>query len=237
MAHNDFDLAGLAAYLHLSVAQVTRLVERGKLPGRRVAGQWRFSTDEIHHWLEQRIGLSNDEELAEMEGTLRRSLRDPAALPVALARLLRPQAIAIPLDARTRSSAIQEMVALAARTGLVWDPAEMAAAVRAREDLMPTAQEGGVALLHPRRPLPGILAEPLVALGRTERPIPFGGERGALVDLFFLICSVDDRGHLQTLARLSRLLTSGDFLGRLRAAGDAAAAHQVVVLQEEELTA
>ena len=37
---------------------------------------------------------------------------------------------------------------------------EMAEAVRTREDMLPTAREDGVALLHPRRPLAGILAQP-----------------------------------------------------------------------------
>ena len=50
----------------------------------------------------------------------------------------------------------------------------MADAVRAREDMMPTALDIGVALLHPRRPLASILDRPLLALGRTDRGIPFG---------------------------------------------------------------
>ena len=81
-----------------------------------------------------------------------------------------------------------------------------------------------MALLHPRRPLPQILAEPLLALGRTVQGIPFGGERGQLTDIFFLICSVDDSQHLRTLARLSRLISTESFLPALRSAADANAA-------------
>ena len=69
----DFDIAGLAAYMHMLPAQISRLADRDKLPGRRVGGEWRFSRAEIHHWLEDRIGLSDDEQLAEMESNLVRT--------------------------------------------------------------------------------------------------------------------------------------------------------------------
>ena len=88
------------------------------------------------------------------------------------------------------------MCELAARSGWLWDPVGMAEAVRKREDLCPTAQDNGVALLHPRRPQPDMLAQPCLALGLTERAIPFGGAGGTLTDVFFLICSTEDRGQL-----------------------------------------
>ena len=118
-----------------------------------------------------------------------------------ISELLPVEAIAIPLHARTRNSVIESMVELAAGTGLLWDPKEMAEAVRSREDMHPTALENGVALLHPRRPMPKILAQPLLALGVTVTGIPFGGA-SSLTDVFFLICSTDDRVHLRVLARL-----------------------------------
>ena len=118
----------------------------------------------------------------------------------------------MPLEARSSSSVIDRMTELAAGTGLLWDPEKMAQAVRERENLHPTALDNGVALLHPRRPMTNILSEPLLALGCTHRGIPFSGARGVLTDIFFLICSTDDQGHLRALARLSRLLGDNTFL-------------------------
>jgi PTS system nitrogen regulatory IIA component len=233
---DDFGIESLADYLHVEQAQVMRLVERGRLPGRRVGGGWRFSRAEIHHWLEQRMGLSTDEELARMEGALRRAAGALDQAELSIAGMLPVEAIAVPLDARTRSSVITTMCEVAARTGWLWDTSRMADAVRTREDLYPTALENGVALLHPRRPLASILGQPLVALGRTPSGIPFGGPRGALTDLFFLVCSVDDRGHLHTLARLSRLLSDPDLLAGLREAADAAAVHQLIAEREADLS-
>jgi nitrogen PTS system EIIA component len=235
MADEDFGIESLAAYLHLDAAQVLRLAERGRLPGRKVGGQWRFAPGEIHHWLEQRIGISSDLELIHMEGALERAGPGDEE-PVSIATLLPLQAIAVPLPARTRSSVMASVVEQAARTGWLWDVAKMIEAVRTREDMVPTALDNGVALLHPRRPQANLLAQPFIAFGRTERGIPFGAPRGALTDLFFLICSIDDRGHLQTLARLSRIIGEPDLLSALRTAPNAQAVHDAIRSAETKLS-
>jgi PTS system nitrogen regulatory IIA component len=235
MSDADFTIESLAEYLHLDRAQVARLADRGQLPGRRVGGAWRFPPAEIHHWLEARIGLSDDAGLTHMEGALRRADAAAGQEAVSIAELLPLEAIAIPLPARTRNSVIDSMVEAAARTGWLWDPPQMANAVRNREEMHPTALENGVALLHPRRPLETILGQGFLALGRTDAGIPFGGSRGTLTDVFLLICSVEDRMHLRVLARLSRLLSDATFLGELRAAPDARTVHELIERTEREL--
>jgi PTS system nitrogen regulatory IIA component len=215
MSRDDFDVESLARYLHLLPSQVQRMAERGTVPGRRLGGEWRFSLAEIHHWLEDRIGAADEEDLQTVEGVLNPGPREVHP-PVRIAEMLLPAGIALPLESRTRTSVISDMCELAASTGMLWDPEKMAEAVRVRENLHPTALENGVALLHPRRPLSQILAQPIIALGRTYQGLPFGAEGGQLTDLFFLICSVDDAGHLRTLARLSRLIGSAGFLEALR---------------------
>ncbi len=233
MRHEDFDIDSLAAYLHLTPQQVTRLADRGKLPGRKVASRWRFARAEIHHWLERRIGLSDEDELLEVEDVLQGPIGTKQQEEISVAELLPIEAIAVPLKARTRNSVITRMVKLAAQTGLLWDPKKMAEAVRAREDMHPTALENGVALMHPRRPMARILSRPFLALGCTVTGIPFGG--ALMTDVFFLVCSVEDRGHLRVLARLSRVLTVPGFVDALRAAPDAKAAHQLIVDAERKL--
>jgi nitrogen PTS system EIIA component len=234
MPYGDFDVHSLARYLHLSPQLVAKLADRGKLPGRKVAGEWRFAKPDIHHWFENRIGLSDEVELLEVEAVLQRSAPPEGQDDIRIAEMLPVEAIAVPLFARTRNSVIDSMVDLAAATGWLWDTKEMAEAVKAREAMHTTALESGVALLHPRRPMPKILAQPFLALGCTNSGIPFGGT-GPLTDVFFLICSMEDRGHLRTLARLSRILASPGFLNGLHQVENAAAAHQLVVETEEKL--
>jgi len=234
MPYSDFDLETLARYLHLTPQQVIKLAERGHLPGRKIGGEWKFAKPDIHQWFENRIGLSDEEELVLVESVLQRSAPLENEAEIRISKLLPVEAIAVPLYARTRSAVIDGMVELAAGTGWLWDPKAMADAVRSREEMHPTALENGVALMHPRRPMPKILAQPFLALGCTLSGIPFGSDC-PLTDVFFLICSADDRGHLHTLARLSRLLTIPGLLNQLRQVQDAKMAHQLIVEAEERL--
>jgi nitrogen PTS system EIIA component len=229
MAAKDLDIEQLASYLHLNIEQVTKLVERGKLPGRRVGGQWRFSEAEIHHWLEERIGLSDADELGEVRKWLDRLPSSPHDPSDRFADLLPLACIAVPLHAKTRGSVIREMCDLAAQSGFLWDSGAMAEAVQAREDLHPTALENGVALLHPRRPQTSNLGESVIALGITSHAIAFGNRSGRPTDIFFLICSLDDRVHLQILAKLSRLVHEDDLMDRLREAASASEAYEMIL--------
>lgn len=232
--HHDFDVASLAAYLHLAPEQVAKMADRGRLPGRRIGGQWRFSRADIHHWFEKRIGASDSEELKGVEQVLRRQA-SPSEGSVRLADLLSPDLIAIPLAARTKNSAIDSMCQFAAHSGRLWDTTAMADAIRARESLHPTALDNGVALLHPRRPMPTIIDDSFLALGMTSHGIPFGGPRGVLTDVFFLIASYDDAIHLRILARLSRWIVEPGFVDTLRGKPDAASAWAWLAASEEDI--
>lgn len=227
----DFDVGQLAAYLHLTPDQVYRMVERGKLPGRKVQGEWRFAEAEIHHWLEDRIGISDPEQLDEVDAVLSRSSRADQKIGQ-IVDLCPLEAIAIPLNARTRGSVIRGMCDLAAQTGLLWDAPAMAEAVQSREELHPTALDCGVALLHPRRPQSSILSDSVIALGICTAPLPFS-DTGQLTDIFFLIASYDDRAHLQILSRLTRMLSDEEFLEGLRSADSPAVARAVFAQAEQ----
>lgn len=214
---DEFDLASLADYLHVTQAHASKLAERGRIPGRRVGGQWRFSRSEINGWIESRLGDANPDEMAPVHQVVQSSAFD-SSTPTTLAEMLPLEAIATPLLARTRLSVIDAMVRLAAGTGMLWDEVRMREAVRDREDLHSTALENGVALLHARRPLPAILEAPFLAIGVTTSGIPFGDVRGRATDVFFLICSASDRGHLRTLARIGKFLSDATAIEDLRAA-------------------
>ena len=232
MTQDYFDSQALADLLQVTTSQVVRMADRGRIPGRKVAGEWRFSRAEIHHWVEETIGASDLNDLAKIEKWLHVNGETAEAR---VAHWLRPETIGCPMDARTRSSVIQEMVEMVVATGLLWDGSKMREAVRDREHLHPTALDNGVALLHPRRPLASIMAEPVLAVGRTNQGIAFGGPRGELTDVFFLICSVDDTGHLQMLARLSRMLADPGFLDSVRTDMESSALHYWICRYEEQM--
>jgi len=111
---------------------------------------------------------------------------------------------------------LRELVALAQETGFVYDERALLQAVLGREELCTTAVEGGIAMPHPRRPLPYDLADSVLAVARTSRGVVFGALDGKLTDLFFLTASQDDHHHLHILARLCRMLHEEKWVEQLR---------------------
>jgi PTS system nitrogen regulatory IIA component len=225
------DMEQLAAYLQRDLREVGKLASRGYLPGHKVGGQWRFARAEINHWIETQIPGYTEKQLADLEGA-QDGNGDQEPL---LAGLLSEASVAVPLAASTRASVLKELVALAEQTWQVYNPDAVLDAVRQREELCSTALPSGVAVPHPRRPLPAALGESVLAFGRTVAGIPFGAPAGGLSDLFFLVCCRDDRTHLRVLARLTRLFLRPGFLDALRDAATPHEAREVITSAEQEL--
>jgi PTS system nitrogen regulatory IIA component len=200
MSHEAYTLEELARHLGRDRRELEKLVNRGRIPGRKVGGEWQFHQREIAHWLEREMREYSERELATVERAQRSAEVDP---DIPITSLLERQTIAVPLEARTKRSVLESLVEVAGRTWHVWEPATVLAAVQEREEIHTTAFENGVAIPHPRNPLPDALGQSLIAFGRTMAGIPFGAARGGKTDLFFLVLCRDSRSHLQTLAVVS----------------------------------
>lgn len=216
MSQEEFDMPGLARYLHLDLAKIEKLVKHEKIPGRRVNGQWRFSIHEVNQWLEQQIGVADPDELEKMEESLNRQASSNPDTDMTVSELMKPEFIIKPLNARTKGSVIREMCRQAAQLGLLWDESRMAQLIQEREDMHSTALDNGMALMHPRRPQPALIGDPFILMGITSQGIPFGGPRGQLTDVFVLMASCEDAGHLQLLARFSRVIQTPHLLNDIR---------------------
>ncbi len=225
MSHDWYSLDELAQQLGRDRREIEKLVQRGRIPGRKIGGEWQFHPTEVTHWLEQEMREYTDRELVVVEQT-HRSQEVRESEPVA--SLLRLEAVQVPLEARTKRSVLEGLVEAAGRTWQIWQPAVLLNAVQEREAVMSTAFEHGVAIPHPRNPLPEALGESIIAFGRTLSGIPFGGPNRGLTDLFFLVLCRDSRTHLQVLARLGRMIQQPQFLADLRAADNSQAAYDVI---------
>lgn len=230
MGSEMMDLDQLATYLQRDLREVTKMASRGNIPGHKVSGEWRFARAEINHWIETQLPNYTDDQLETLE-----THGGEAELEPLLTSLLSEACAAVPLPASTRTSVLKELVVLAEQSWQVYDPEAVLEAIRAREDVASTALAEGVAIPHPRRPLPAALGESIVAFGRTASGIPFGAPDRGLTDLFFLVCCRDDRTHLRVLARLARLMRRPGFLDALRAADNHHDARQVIADAEAEL--
>jgi nitrogen PTS system EIIA component len=225
MTHEFLSLEQLAERLGRDPRDLEKLAQRGRIPGRRLDGVWRFHPIEIQHWLEQEIRGYSSDELANVEESQR--LPD-AGGESPLIELLPIETVEVPLPARTRRSVLESLIEVAGRTWQVWEPATILDAVLEREAVLSTGFDSGVAIPHPRQPLPHALGSSIVAYGRTLSGIPFGAPRRQLTDIFFLVLCRDSRTHLMILARLGRLLQLPGILEKLREAPDSASSHRVI---------
>jgi PTS system nitrogen regulatory IIA component len=233
MENEVMDLEQLASYLQRDARELNKLANRGYLPGQKVAGQWRFASAEINHWIETQMHAYTEQELTALEtgtakGRLDRELLISALLSEAIA--------AVPLAAGTRDSVLRELVKLAENSWQVYDPPTLLQAIRRREELGSTALASGIAIPHPGRPLPATAqGDAFIAFGRTPRGVPFQAPDGSLTDIFFLVCCRDQSTHLRALARLSRMLLRPGFADELRAAETVAESLQLIEATEREL--
>ncbi len=233
MGSDMMDLQQLATYLQRDLREVSKLATRGHLPGHKVSGQWRFARAEINHWIETQLPEYTEQQLTALE-TRGEPGTDGEPL---LSSLLSESSIGVPLAASTRSSVLKELVRLAEQSWQVYDPEAILYAIKQREEMGSTALATGVAIPHPRRPLPAALGESVMAFGRSMSGVPFGASHGNLTDLFFLVCCRDDGTHLRVLARLSRLLLRPGFADDLRAAETPGETYQLIEAAERELNA
>jgi fructose PTS system EIIBC or EIIC component len=139
-----------------------------------------------------------------------------------LTEVLDEKSISLSLDARNMDEVIDRMVDLLAATGVVTNRETVIHDIKKREEVMSTGIGGGIAIPHAQSKGASRLA---VALGRTRQEIDFNSLDGRPVQLFFLVIGPEERGgYIRVLARISRLLYSGELqrsLAHARSSGDA----------------
>lgn len=219
MPFQNMSLEDFAKHVGLDAREVKKLAERDKIPAQKVGGKWRFNRAEVTEWLQQEmLNLDIDQNrLKAIEQAMSEAGSRDIDQHLVTAKMS-VKGIELNLPARTKSSVLLELVGLADRTGLVWDAPGLLTALQAREGLCSTALPKGIAIPHPRQPMPYVSSEPFICFARVNKGIGFGSPFGDLTDLFFLICCHDDRHHLHVLARMMRMLSDDVIIGLRNAA-------------------
>lgn len=205
MPHEAMNEQQVAAYVHLDVREVVKLASRGQIPCRKVGGKFQFHRGDVDHWVEIQMHRLDKDRLAGIErGVIaHHGIEEDRRL---LTSLVGAHGIAVPLAARTRGAVLRALLDLAEADDLVHARQELADEIAQREELCTTALIPGVAIPHPRHPLPYDIAASFVVVGLTPSGIPYGAADGTLTRLFFLVCCKDDRTHLHVLSRLAQVL-------------------------------
>ncbi len=183
----------VAEMLKVCPRTVLNMVKRGEIPATRIGHLWRFEEDSIHNWLREK-GNSH---------TAITVKKHTGQLPKSLITCISPQQVRVEKTAATRREVLEDLAALAARTGKISDYNSFLHSLIEREEIFSTAMDGGIAFPHPRRPIPE-LDESILAILIVESGVNFDAPSGDRTYLFVLFCAPDDATHVRILARLAR---------------------------------
>ncbi len=148
---------------------------------------------------------------------------------MALADLIDPEVVKVPLTAKTKPEVIRELVQVLVDAGRIAEPEAACSALLAREARGSTGLELGIAVPHAKT---GAVRTLTVAIGVAPHGIDFQSADGKLSTLFFLMLAAPDQSgpHIEALAEIAHLGRSPAFLRLLAAA---ASAREVVELFRE----
>lgn len=205
-------LKAVAEMLRINETDVSRLAQTGDLPATKIARQWRFNRADVSRWVSRRNLSPSVARQLPPEAT-----GAPRLLTVAGA--LAPSRIRLELAGNDKDAILRELVALVLDVKKEKRLAEtLFKALKAREDLCSTSVGEGVAIPHARNAIVGLVEQPVIAYGRSQRGVDFGAVDGRPVHHFFLLCAPNVREHLQLLARIARLANEGEVRAKLLAA-------------------
>ena len=237
MPHRLFNVDEVAAYLHLSRADIERFLKNQEIPSEARGDRVVFRKREIDAWASQRILGLGARPLTEYHQKSSHGTQEILPHAALIPQMIQPDFIVPALASKTKSSVLRDLVDVADRTGRVFGKKDLLTSLEEREELCPTALPGGLALPHPRHHDEYLFDSSFIVLGRAIQEIHFGAPDGKPTDLFFLMCCQDDRLHLHTLARLCMMALKTELLSQLRAATEAPAMYAALVACEQEVLA
>ncbi|MFW6145896.1 MAG: PTS sugar transporter subunit IIA [Planctomycetota bacterium] len=200
-------VAEVAAYLQLAEKTILRMAQSGRIPAAKIASQWRFLRPVVRDW------VAGQMQMEAVEGST-----VPRGLALGPSEVVRPSLITLSIRPGPKEQVLRELIAPAAESRFATDPERLLGSLLERERMMTTAVGHGVALPHPRRPLPGMFTEPALVVGVCREGTAFGAIDDQLVHVLMLICSTRDAIHLQLMAAAAWLAQSDGFAEDLGAA-------------------
>ena len=215
-------LTELANYLKVAEKTVVRMAREGKIPGTKVASQWRFMRSKVDQWLEQRMEPN-------LEGNLFNLLKvAPEVVPVS--RLVSPELMTFQIKPGSVKEVLEQLTAPLEGQDLIRDTSGYLQMLVDRENLHSTAIAPHVAIPHARSPAEAGLKRSALVVGICPEGTDFNADDKEKTHAFLLICSEDDMIHLRLLAKISKLLSKPKVIDRLIAC---TSSEQVIALLAE----
>jgi PTS system nitrogen regulatory IIA component len=215
-------LAELANYLKVAEKTVVRMAREGKIPGTKVASQWRFMRSLVDDWLEKRMQPVTRTNLFEL------IKHAPEVVPVS--RLVSPELMLFNINPGPVEKVLEQLIKPLEKNGLIDDRKQYLKLLIQREQLHSTAIAPHVAIPHARTPADASLKKSALVVGISPDGVDFGAGDALKTHVFILICSEDEVVHLRLLAKISRLLSQKTMIKRLMTCANS---EQVIALLAE----
>ena len=205
-------ISQVSQLLNLPTSTVQRWIRQGNIPVYRHKGKCVFLEKDLVKWAQsQGIVLASKSQKASAKKTAQEHTLVLAMKKGGVVRGIRGD------DA----SAVLKAVVEAAPLARSIDRHELFIRLLEREDLSTTGIGRGVAIPHPRSPLPKAPKEPTITTCFLDVPIDYDAIDDIPVFVLFLMLSPAPKIHLRLLARLSYLLRDNSFIRFLKGAPSA----------------
>jgi nitrogen PTS system EIIA component len=199
------EIENAAKLLGVSDATLRRWIEQGKIPARKQGSRYVLNRLELEGWARKRnISLIEPFKAQIKNDTGEHSLTKAMEVGGVLPRVAGK-------DVRR----ILETVALRMYMPEGIERAHILEQLLQREELVSTGIGNGVAIPHPRHPIPAIPQGGQITTCYLEEAVQFGAVDGKPVFILFVILSPDTAHHLKLLSRLSFCLRDIDFISEL----------------------
>ena len=226
-------LKELAEYLRVNERTILRMLKNGKIQGAKIGGQWRFNGSQIDKVLFP--GNTPSEAGANMleEGESSSILSRPS-IGIPVSRVMNVDRILLNLKSKDVNGIIDELTDLRLMHGLVLDANDLRDKCKQREEVVSTAVGDGIAIPHPRDPIPTLRASAAIIYGYSREGVDFNAPDGKPVHHFFLICSQNIELHLHLMGCMARLLKNPSFIEEMAQCQSNADVLKVVMEHERE---
>ena len=220
-------LQEMAGYLRIAERSVLRMAQAGELPGTKVASQWRFMRSVVDDWLINRMREVPRGRLVDLIES------GDGALP--LSRLGSTGLVNLEIRPGSKREVLDQLIEPLVRAGLLADREDFLQGLLAREELVSTGLENGVALPHLREPQEYPFREPLLAVGVCREGTEFDALDGRPTRLFLLACATTLESHLKLMARIALVLRRPGLVARLVEAPSAVQVMALLLEAEQRL--
>jgi len=202
-------LHDVADYLQLNERSILKMARSGEIPATKVMNQWRFMRSLINEWLMYKM--------ERLPPHLEQ--RGPTTIEQQpMADLLVPEFMNLEVVGGAKSKILGQLTFPMVDCGFLKRRKYFLNKLLDRELLMTTAIGKGVAVPHPRHPIPNLFPKPMIALGICPEGTDYEAPDNRPVHLFFTICTSEDTQHLHTLSKVSRFASNKQAVAKLKKA-------------------